>query len=139
VYLGEAKKGKKLVAIKEVSKLEENEIACLMNSESPFIIKLYEFWSVEKHSYIALELCDGNLRESLENIKIYEKIEYFEQIVEGMNYLNKKNIIHRDLKFENILLKNHTVKISDFGFAKPIGSQLAVLSEKCGTPYTMAP
>jgi serine/threonine protein kinase len=43
------------------------------------------------------------------------------------------------LKFENILLKNHTVKISDFGFAKPIGSKLAVFSEKCGTPYTMAP
>lgn len=45
-----------------------------------------------------------------------------------MNYLNKKKIIHRDLKFENILLKNNVVKISDFGFAKPIGSQLAVFS-----------
>ena len=63
----------------------------------------------------------------------------FEQIVEGMDYLNKKNIIHRDLKFENILIKNNVIKISDFGFAKPIGSKLAVFSEKCGTPYTMAP
>lgn len=31
------------------------------------------------------------------------------------------------------------MKISDFGFAKPIGSKLAIFSEKCGTPYTMAP
>jgi serine/threonine protein kinase len=32
VYLGELKKSKKLVAIKQVDKLESNEIACLMNS-----------------------------------------------------------------------------------------------------------
>jgi len=70
VYLGEVKKTKKLVAIKEVQKLEENEIACLMNSESPFIIKLYSFWTHNKHSYIALELCDGNLREILEKTSV---------------------------------------------------------------------
>ena len=70
VYLGEAQKTKKLVAIKEVQKLEENEIACLMNSESPFIIKLYSFWTLNKHSYIALELCDGNLRERLEKTSV---------------------------------------------------------------------
>jgi NIMA (never in mitosis gene a)-related kinase 2 len=56
-----------------------------------------------------------------------------------MNHLNKKNIIHRDLKFENILIKNGQVKISDFGFAKPIGEKMSVYSVKCGTPYTMAP
>lgn len=63
VYLGEAKKTKKLIAIKQVNKLEENEIACLMNSRSPYIIKLYDFWNENKISYIALELCDGNLRD----------------------------------------------------------------------------
>lgn len=99
-----------------------------MNSESPNIIRLYDFWNVDKFSYIALELCDGNLRDVLGKITYEEKVCYLEQIVEGINYLNKKNIIHRDLKFENILLKNNTVKISDFGFAKPIGSMLAVFS-----------
>lgn len=70
-----------------------------MNSDCPHIIRLYDFWSVDKYSYIALELCEGNLRERLDKADIQEKISYFEQIVEGMNYLNKKNIIHRDLKF----------------------------------------
>ena len=49
------------------------------------------------------------------------------------------NIIHRDLKLENILLKDGIVKISDFGFAKNMGRRLEVCSIKCGTPATMAP
>ena len=61
------------------------------------------------------------------------------QIIEGMKALYNLNIIHRDLKLENILLKNGTVKISDFGFAKHMGRNLFVESVKCGTPSTMAP
>ena len=41
------------------------------------------------------------------------------------------------------MIKEDKIKISDFGFAKPIGgcvnANLGVLSERCGTPYTMAP
>jgi serine/threonine protein kinase len=70
VYLGEIKKTKKLIAIKEVNKLEENEIACLVNSESQFIIKLYNFWNRGTKSYIALELCDGHLRDILYKLSI---------------------------------------------------------------------
>lgn len=56
-----------------------------------------------------------------------------------MQTLNSNNILHRDLKLENILLKDGVIKISDFGFAKYIGRQMAVESVKCGTPTTMAP
>lgn len=43
-----------------------------------------------------------------------------------MDILQSKNILHRDLKFENILLKNGTIKISDFGLAKDMGDELSV-------------
>lgn len=39
----------------------------------------------------------------------------------GMEELQSKNIIHRDLKFENILVKNGKIKIADFGLAKFLG------------------
>jgi len=52
-----------------------------MNSDSPYIIRLYDFWSFEKFSYIALEFCEGNLREKLEKTSTEERISYFEQII----------------------------------------------------------
>ena len=51
----------------------------------------------------------------------------------------KNNIIHRDLKMDNILItQDNVIKICDFGFAKEL-TQLEVRSVKCGTPCTMAP
>lgn len=43
-----------------------------------------------------------------------------------MEVLNKNNILHRDLKFENILIKDNCVKIADFGLAKFMGDELEV-------------
>jgi serine/threonine protein kinase len=59
--------------------------------------------------------------------------------LEGIKYLHSLNIIHRDIKLENILIKDDKVKISDFGLAKQMGNKLWVESMKCGTPCTMAP
>lgn len=56
-----------------------------------------------------------------------------------MSVLQDLNVLHRDLKFENILIKNECIKIADFGLAKFMGDQLQVQSRRCGTPYTMAP
>lgn len=57
-----------------------------------------------------------------------------------MDVLVEKNIIHRDLKFENIMIsKEYVAKITDFGLAKDMGVMSNVESLRCGTPYTMAP
>ena len=56
--------------------------------------------------------------------KIHKKLDeseakrIFRELCLGMSYCHSKNIVHRDLKLENILIDDHgTVKIIDFGFS----------------------
>ena len=77
----------------------------------------------------------GNFSESDARSVIY-------QVLKGMEYLHSKNIVHRDLKLENVLLSDGSssavVKIADFGLARFFAddSQLRTI---CGSPLYVAP
>lgn len=68
----------------------------------------------------------------------------FVQIVEILYYLEKSNIVHRDIKLENLIIDPNTLKIKliDFGFGK-VFQQIFIFQEKmdlvCGTLEYMAP
>lgn len=63
----------------------------------------------------------------------------FKQIIEGLLYLHENNISHRDIKMENIILKNKTeIKIIDFGFST-YAPKDKFLNFFCGTPNYMPP
>lgn len=57
----------------------------------------------------------------------------------GAKYLHSNGVIHRDLKPANILMKNGVCKISDFGFAKSLEYENAVMKSIVGTPLYMSP
>mmetsp|Transcript_17348 Transcript_17348/g.17030 ORF Transcript_17348/g.17030 Transcript_17348/m.17030 type:complete len:91 (+) Transcript_17348:1272-1544(+) len=74
-----------------------------------------------KH-HIVLELAKGtSLLKNLKAVTRFSEIEsktIFRKILEGVDYLHRSNIAHRDLKLENIIIdKSKNVKIIDFGFA----------------------
>lgn len=61
----------------------------------------------------------------------------------GLEYVHQNNIIHRDIKLENIFLKkisnnSYICKIGDFGLARPIGNEENA-GTNCGTEIYMAP
>lgn len=63
----------------------------------------------------------------------------FRQIIEGIQYIHSNNIVHRDIKLDNILIDiNNTIKICDFGVAKQV-KKGEILTEQCGTPAYIAP
>ena len=71
-------------------------------------------------------------------MSVEAKIIFF-QIFKAIEYTHAKNIIHRDLKLQNIIVGNKSlVKIIDYGFSIKIepGSKLSVF---CGTPSYMSP
>jgi serine/threonine-protein kinase ULK/ATG1 len=60
-------------------------------------------------------------------------------MVEAFKVLSKNNIMHRDLKPDNILMHNGKIKLGDFGFCKPLESATEMACTMLGSPIYMAP
>jgi serine/threonine protein kinase len=121
----------------------ENEISLLRVMRHKSVVKLYETFETDKHFLFVMELCAGGdllsfVRKRRKLNEVLAKY-LFKQIIEGIGYIHSKNILHRDIKLENILLddKGH-IKIADFGVGKQIKPG-QTLYDQCGTPAYIAP
>eukprot|EP00971_Amphidinium_carterae_P249888 4960057-Amphidinium_carterae.1 len=64
----------------------------------------------------------------------------FKQLVDGVAFLHGLQVVHRDLKLENLLLDSlGCLRIADFGVAVLLRDPEELLSDACGTPSYMAP
>ena len=140
VFLAENIYTLELIAMKEIPKTSEDlltdseimdEIEILKNLDHPDIVRIMEFYNTESSYYIINEFCPGGeLYDQINNVFSETQIAVmFRQILSGLAYLHSNNIVHRDLKLENILIKEveksketnedlYVLKIIDFGTAK---------------------
>jgi calcium-dependent protein kinase len=76
--------------------------------DHPNIMKLYEFYEDEKRFFLVMELCTGGeLYDELNKRDHYNEIDVAEimtQLLEAIAYCHSQNIVHRDMRLENILL-----------------------------------
>ena len=149
-------KDKSYKIIKEgniISELNNKNIVSLIEKEFKGIKKTFSSKVkgkiIEKEIiYIPMEyISNGDLISVLKLSKngFNEEISlfFFKQIIEGINYLHNKNLCHRDIKLDNILLdKNYNIKIIDFEFCEKIkneNNEKIKMNEKVGTESYMAP
>jgi serine/threonine protein kinase len=118
------------------------EIALMRLFKHAHILKLIEVCESPHHLYIVLEYAEnGELFHFLvarRTIGISLAMNFFRQLIYGLEYLHGHAICHRDLKPENILLTEfNDIKIADFGFARWMKQNIAETC--CGSPHYAAP
>ncbi|EGW32252.1 uncharacterized protein SPAPADRAFT_50820 [Spathaspora passalidarum NRRL Y-27907] len=121
----------------------EREIIIMKLISHPNIMGLYDVWENKNDLYLILEYIEGGeLFDYLikrGKLQEFEAINYFKQIINGINYLHQFNICHRDLKPENLLLDfNKNIKIADFGMAA-LEIKEKLLETSCGSPHYASP
>ena len=97
------------------------ELDILMKLKHPNIVSLYGFDFDNSTAVLVLEYCaEGTLNKRLFSpVDVRIQLQWMEQLSTALLYLHKSNIVHRDLKTENVLLTDESnVKLADFGIAR---------------------
>ena len=166
VFKGINKKSKKMRAIKiiEIYNNKDNNFIKNINNElnnmkicskdNDNSVKYYEHFHYKDKFVIVMELCDNSLQNILDERKEGFTCKQIFNIMSQLNntfkIMHKNNIIHRDLKLDNILVKykdnnnnnndsdiNFIVKLTDYGISKQLKRTINTTS--IGTIQTMAP
>ena len=122
----------------------ENEVNLLKNLKHEYILEFVDvFFSENNELCIVTELAEGgSLKDKRDSdpLENQELVKIFWQISVGVQYMHSKNVMHRDLKLENILLtKSLDIKIADLGQSKALDTLSQLANTYCGTRSFMAP
>ena len=157
VYKAKNKKENKYYAIKRLNfkdinekekKQINNEVSCIKKLKHPNIILYKDSFNDEDNYFnIVTTFCEGgDIYNKIQNQKgeyfnEEQILNWFVQILLGLDYIHKNNIIHRDIKPQNIFIKKkHIICIGDFGIAKIINQiQTQTMTSIIGTPLYMSP
>ncbi|CAD8061194.1 unnamed protein product [Paramecium sonneborni] len=150
VYLIQHKQNMKEYAAKKINgECQNSELDILLKLKHPNVINVYECFRDQNSTIIVMDHCQKG---DLWNMIQYRIIEgknrgYTQKIVEqwlvqllmGLAYIHENNILHRDLKSSNILIREDgQLKIADFGVAKILsGDQMA--KTITGSPFYLSP
>lgn len=109
------------------------------------IVSVYDVGEDDGMNYMVMELVDGiTLKQYIKEkgaLPWQEACDYAIQIAQGLGEAHDKNIIHRDIKPQNIIMtKDKTLKVTDFGIARAVASETTVVgSTALGSVHYISP
>ncbi|MDX8397150.1 MAG: serine/threonine-protein kinase [Mariprofundaceae bacterium] len=158
VYLGRDPKINREVAIKtmalaqefEADEMDEVKERFFREAETagrlnhPNIVTIFDAGEEHDLAYIAMEFLNGtDLTPYTKKGKLFPhaaSLKICGKVAEALNYAQSQHVVHRDIKPANImLLKNKTIKVTDFGIARITASSKTKTGVVLGTPSYMSP
>jgi len=154
VYKARCHRLNRLVAIKILKDdfMEDEEFRRRFHSESqavamlshPNIVSVYDVSTSITADYIVMELIDGiTLKQYMEKKGVLnwkETLHFAIQIAKALEHAHGRGIVHRDIKPHNVMvLKNGSVKVTDFGIARMMSKGNTLTKEALGSVHYISP
>lgn len=123
----------------------KNESKAIAVLSHPNIVKVYDVSFGDRIQYITMEIIDGiTLKDFIEQqhvINWKDAVHFTVQILKALEHAHEKGVIHRDIKPQNImLLKDGTIKVTDFGIARLQKSNSHTITNKAiGSVHYISP
>ena len=120
------------------------EVYVMKKVNHPNVIKLLEVFESNRHLMIVLEYAGGGdllqLVKSREHLSETEGKHVFSQVIDAVKACHTNNIIHRDVKLDNLLITTDftCIKLCDFGVGRSVKPGEKIF-DQCGTPAYLAP
>ena len=154
VYKARCHRLNRLVAVKILKDeyMEDEEFRRRFRSESqavamlshPNIVSVYDVSTSITAEYIVMELIDGiTLKQYMEKKGVLnwkETLHFAIQIGKALEHAHGRGIVHRDIKPHNVMvLKNGSVKVTDFGIARVMSQSNTLTKEALGSVHYISP
>lgn len=123
--------------------INESKTVSMLDHEN--IVKIFDVVITDERKYIVMEFIDGiTLKDYIDRIGVLswkEAVYYIKQILRALSHAHEKQVIHRDIKPQNImLLSDGTIKVTDFGIAKiPNAESITMTDKAIGTVNYISP
>jgi predicted Ser/Thr protein kinase len=123
----------------------EAEARLLASLQHPRVVRIIDHFSAPSGQYLVMELVRGvELGVLLKTrgqpgLPVDQAIEYVRHACEALQYVHDQQIVHRDVKPQNLILSDRGVVLVDFGIARTLDESESLGTVGIGTPRFMAP